>query len=318
MRKRLQRAAAGRLTALALLAAACTAPQPGEITVSVNGSVSSLVTTVPPRTTTTAAEQRTTTSLPGSEPGACAAPGETLIVALVENVAEAAPCAVSTTGRIRFSNLTDDEVTVEWGNEELRIAAQRSILPPETVGEVLSPGLHAFVTSLDSVPTVLIAAPEEGFGSAVVGLRSFGGVRPGQRLSEAEEALALPIAVVARGESCTLGWIAGDPHSPLLSIDTTDEDPLILRAAATSANQLTLSNVGIGTPETVVREVYGSRLTAGPNPDPASPMLVFEPNESVDANYRLIFDLGTVDGESVVTAMRIGRLGDVERSTPCP
>ena len=143
-------------------------------------------------------------------------------------------------------------------------------------------------------------------------------MRPGQRLSEAEEALGLPIAVVARGESCTLGWIAGDPHSPLLSLDSTDEDPLILRAAATSANQLTLSNVGIGTPETVIREVYGTRLTAGPNPDPTSPMLVFEPNESVDANYRLIFDLGTVGGESVVTAMRIGRLGDVERSTPCP
>ncbi|NNF53611.1 MAG: hypothetical protein HKN03_04120, partial [Acidimicrobiales bacterium] len=202
--------------AILLLGLACTPPEEGQIVVSINGSVSSLVTTIPEATTTTAPEEQTTTTLPGADPGPCGPPGAILIVPLVEDIQAQSPCAVSTTGMIRFANLTDADVTVEWGIRELRVPPQRSVVPPETVGEVLTPGLHAFATSLDSVPTILIAAPEENFGSATVSLRSFGGVRPGQRVSEAEDALGLPIVVMMRDARCSLGWIAGDPHSPIL------------------------------------------------------------------------------------------------------
>ncbi len=307
------------IAAIILLAlTACTPPEEGQIVVSINGSVSSLVTTIPEATTTTTPEQQTTTTVPGADPGACSAPGEIVIVPLVEDIQAQSPCAVSTTGMIRFSNLTDTDVTVEWGTRELRVPPQRSVVPPETVGEVLTPGLHAFVTSLDSVPTILIAAPEESFGSATVSLRSFGGVRPGQRVSEAEDALGLPIVVMTRGAKCSLGWIAGDPHSPLLSLAAAEADPMILRAAATTRNQLTISNVGIGSTADAVRAAYGNQLVERVDPDTDLTQLVFEPNEAVDANYRLIFDLGTENGESTVAAMRIGKIGEVERPEPCP
>jgi hypothetical protein len=299
-----------------LLAIACASTTPGEVTVSVQGTVSSLVTTVPETTTSTASEQATTTSLPGADPGLCTPPGEILIVPLVEDVQEQNPCGISTAGMIRFSNLTDTDVTVQWGARELEIAPQRSVVPPELVGEVLSPGLHAFETSLESTPTVYVYAPGEGFGAAQVSLRSFGGIRPGQRITDAEADIGAGIVVHERGATCTLGWVAGDPHSPLLALDATEENPLILRAQATTPGQRTLSDVGIGSTAEDLRTAYGDQLTERTLGDQIQ--LTFEPNEAVDANFRLVFDAETAeDGQSRVVAMRIGRVGEVERSTPC-
>ncbi|NNE94423.1 MAG: hypothetical protein HKN24_00145, partial [Acidimicrobiales bacterium] len=189
--------------ALAMLCAGCGQSDPGEIVVRVEGSVSSLVTTTPEATTTTVAGAQTTTSLPGVDPGPCPEPGGTVIVALVDGVDAPAPCPVSTQGSVRFSNLTGETVTVEWAGRKIEIAPQRSAVPPEKVGEVLSPGLHAFVTSIEQTPTIRVAAPESGFGSARVGLRSFGGIRPGQRVTEVESAIGASIVIAERGAECT-------------------------------------------------------------------------------------------------------------------
>ncbi len=272
--------------------------------------MSSLVTTVPEATTTTEAGAQTTTSLPGLDPGPCPAPGETVIVALADGLAEQAPCAVSTDAMLRFSNLTSDPVSIEWAGRQIEIAAQRSVVPPETVGEVLTPGLHAFVTSIEATPTVLVAAPDSGFGAAQVGLRSFGGVRPGQRISEVEAAIGVPIVVAERGADCSLGWIAGDPHSPILALDASEENPMVLVAHATTVHQRTLSDVGIGSELADLQSTYGDQFT-----QVSGSQYAFEPNESVDANYRLVFEIS--DADSTVTAMRIGRIGEVERSAPC-
>ncbi len=301
---------------LGLCTIACGVAEPGEVTVSVQGSVSSLVTTVPEATTTTAAEQRTTTSLPGVDPGLCTPPGEILIIPLSEDVQEQNPCGISTTGMIRFSNLTGADVTVEWGSRVLDVAPQRSVVPPEQVGQILSPGLHAFETSLDSTPTVYVYAPGEGFGSAQVSLRSFGGIRPGQRITDAEAEIGAAIIVQERGAPCTIGWVAGDPHSPILGLDATDENPLIQRAQATTSGQRTLSDVGVGSSAEDLRRAYGAQLTERSLGDRTQ--LTFEPNEAVDANFRLVFDAETAeDGRLTVVAMRIGRVGEVERSDPC-
>ncbi|MGI9610025.1 MAG: hypothetical protein ACR2NL_06995 [Acidimicrobiia bacterium] len=301
------------LVALVLLSAGCGETEPGEVVVRVEGSVSSLVTTTPEATTTTTPGERTTTSVPGVDAGPCPPPGEVVIVALVNDVQPPAPCPVGTEGSIRFSNLTEEDVTVEWGGRQIRIAPQRSAVPPERVGEVLSPGLHAFVTSIESTPTVLVAAPETGFGSAQVGLRSFGGIRPGQRLTEVEDAIGLSIVVADRGAECSLGWVAGDPHSPILALAADQENPLVLRADAITSTQRTLSDVGIGTPVVDLKDTYGDQLR-----EMGEGRFAFEPNESIDANYRLIFDTDTVGTEHQVVAMRIGRLGEVERTETCP
>jgi len=301
------------LVALALLSAGCSQAEPGQVVVRVEGSVSSLVTTPPEVTTTTTREEPTTTSLPGVDPGPCPPPGEIVIVALIDEVQAPAPCPVSTEGSIRFSNLTDDKVTVEWAGRQIDIAPQRSAVPPEKVGEVLTPGLHAFVTSIELTPTVLVMTPESGFGSAQVSLRSFGGIRPGQRVTEVEAAIGGSIVVADRGSTCSLGWVSGDPHSPLLALAADQEDPLVLRAAATTSTQRTLSDVGLGTSVPDLKATYGDQLR-----DVGEGRFAFEPNESVDANYRLIFDTETVDGEPKVSALRIGRLGEVERVATCP
>ncbi|MFW2382191.1 MAG: hypothetical protein ACN4GZ_10565 [Acidimicrobiales bacterium] len=301
------------LVALVLVAVGCGETEPGAVVIRVEGSVSSLVTTTPEATTTTTPGERTTTSLPGVDPGPCPPPGEVVIVALVDEVQPPDPCPVSTEGSIRFSNLTEAEVTVEWAGRQIRIAPQRSAVPPERVGEVLSPGLHAFVTSIEATPTVLVAAPETGFGSAQVGLRSFGGIRPGQRVTEVEEAIGLSIVVAERGAECTLGWVAGDPHSPVLALAADQENPLVLRAEAITSTQRTLSDVGIGTPVEDLKATYGDQLR-----DMGEGRFAFEPNESIDANYRLIFDTDSVGSEQQVVAMRIGRLGEVERADSCP
>jgi hypothetical protein len=301
------------LGALALVSAGCSQTEPGQIVVRVEGSVSSLVTTTPEATTTTTPEERTTTSLPGVDPGPCPAPGEIVIVALVDEVQAPAPCSVSTEGLIRFSNLTDDSVIVEWAGRQIDIAPQRSAVPPEKVGEVLTPGLHAFVTSIELTPTILVTTPDSGFGSAQVALRSFGGIRPGQRVTEVEAAIGGSIVIADRGSVCSVGWVSGDPHSPLLALAADQEDPLVLRADATTSNQRTLSDVGIGTSASELKATYGDRLR-----DVGKGRFVFEPNESIDANYRLIFDTEIVDGARMVTAMRIGRLGEVERVETCP
>lgn len=300
----------------ALVVAACGEAEPGAVTVSIEGSVSSLVTTVPESTTTTAAVESTTTTVPGVDPGACVGPGETLIIALVEDVQPRGPCPVSTTGSIRFSNLTDQEATVQWGSRQLVIAPQRSVVPPESVGEVLSPGLHAFVTSVEPSPTVLVSSPEEGFGSAQVSLRSFGGVRPGQRISEVEKAVGASIVVPDRQSSCVVGWLAGDAHSPRLVLQGGGGDPLLVRADATTNRQRTLSGVGIGSTADEVRTTYGDQITETDIGDGLR--LTFEPNESIDVNYRLVFDVGPDGaGDDRVVAMRIGRLGAVENPEPC-
>ena len=293
-----------------LLGLGCSTPAPGEVVIRVEGSVSSLVTTIPEATTTTVAGTETTTSLPGLDPGSCPAPGETVIIALADGLAEQAPCAVSTEAMLRFSNLTSEPVTIEWAGRQIEIAAQRSVVPPETVGEVLTPGLHAFVTSIESTPTVLVAAPDSGFGAAQVGLRSFGGVRPGQRISEVEAAIGLPIVVADRGADCSVGWIAGDPHSPLLALDATEDNPIVLRVQATTATQRTLSDVGIGSALADVQNAYGDQFA-----QLSEFQYAFEPNESIDANYRLVFDIS--DTDATVTAMRIGRLGEIERQEVC-
>ncbi|NNF54607.1 MAG: hypothetical protein HKN03_09215 [Acidimicrobiales bacterium] len=137
-------------------------------------------------------------------------------------------------------------------------------------------------------------------------------------MSEAEDALGLPIVVMMRDARCSLGWIAGDPHSPILALAANDADPVILRAEATTRNQLTISNVGIGSTADAVRAAYGDQLVEKIDPDTGLTQLVFEPNEAVDANYRLVFDLETENGESTVAAMRIGQIGEVERTEPCP
>ena len=310
MSRRLQLAVAALVL---LLPAGCGETAPGEVVVRVEGSVSSLVTTTPESTTTTTPGEQTTTSLPGLDPGPCPPPGEIVIVALIDQVQPPAPCSVGTEGSIRFSNLTDDLVTVEWAGREIEIAPQRSAVPPERVGEVLSPGLHAFVTSIELTPTIVVTASDAGFGGARVGLRSFGGIRPGQRVTEVEEEIGLSIVIADRGAECSLGWVAGDPHSPILALAADQVNPLVLRAEATTPTQRTLSDVGIGTPVPVLRSTYDYQLR-----DMGDGRFAFEPNEAVDANYRLIFDTETVDGEPQVVAMRIGRLGEVERADTCP
>jgi hypothetical protein len=270
-----------------------------------------LVTTIPEATTTTTAGARTTTTLPGVDPGSCPPPGETVVVALVDDVEEPAPCSVSTEGTIRFSNFTADPVVVEWAGRQLTIDPERSVIPPETVGEVLTPGLHAFVTSIESTPTISVVAPESGFGSARGGLRSFGGIRPGARLSEVEDAIGLRIAIADRGASCSIGWVNGDPHSPILALAAADDNPVVLRAEATTVAQQTLSEVGIGSALADLRDAYGDQLT-----QLSEFQYAFEPNESVDANFRLVFDIA--DTDATVSAMRIGRLGEVERTETCP
>ncbi len=304
----LSRAAVVGLLAVGCLG--CSTAEPGEVLVRVEGSVSSLVTTVPEATTTTEPGIQTTTSLPGRDVGSCPEPGGIVEVPLATESGTSDPCAVSTGGQIRFTNASDVVVTVEWGDQQLRVDPQDSAVPTETVGEVLTPGLHAFVTSGVATPTVLVAAPDEGFGVAQVGLRSFGGLRPGQRVTEVEESVGVSIVIASRGAACSLGWVAGDPHSPLLALDATDEDPLILRADATTPGQLTLSQVGIGSELADLQAAYGEQLAE----NPADDTYVFQPNESIDANYRLVFEVQS----NLVTAMRIGRLGEVERSEVCP
>jgi hypothetical protein len=301
------------VVASVLLSAGCGETEPGEVVVRVEGSVSSLVTTTPESTTTTTPGEQTTTSLPGVDPGPCPPPGETVIVALIDQLQPPAPCPVSTEGSLRFSNLTDEVVTVEWAGRQIEIAPQRSAVPPERVGEVLSPGLHAFVTSIEATPTVMVTASDTGFGRAQVALRSFGGIRPGQRVTEVESAIGRSIVIADRGAACSLGWVAGDPHSPILAMAADQENPLVLRAEATTRTQRTLSDAGIGTPVSVLEVTYGDQLR-----DTGGGRLAFEPNESIDANYRLIFETETVEGEEQVVAMRIGRLGEVERSQTCP
>lgn len=304
------------LMATLLALSACGSVDESGLLVEVRGSAETVTSSPPEATTsTTPPQDGASEGLPGSDPDGCGAPGPEHTVFLVALTDEEVPvCKVGEHQRLRFFNLTDGDVTVRWAGNNLVVPSDSSKADPTAIGSVIEPGLYRVQASPIEGPQIQLVEKEAGFGAAQIGLRSFGSLRPGQTLSEAEEVLGGSITVQSRADlsTCSSAWVTGDPYSPLISLEGDPIDPTITRVEATAQGQLTFSGIGLGSTVDEARNAYGDNLVTAPITGGIE-RLTFEPDGSDNQSFRLILDTK----QEVVTSLRIGRLGSVENQKPC-
>ncbi len=190
--------------------------------------------------------------------------------------------------RVEFVNNTPDTVSFGLAGLSVDIAPAANFIT-EPAGTFLQPGL----TSLSSLPHPvsglwLADAAENTMAGQPVGLSSIGPVSVGAT----PEAVSTAVggAALSPGEGdCYVTTIAGDPYSPLFTINNGTVS--VIQVA--TPGQLTRSEIGVGSSEGDVLAAYGQQIESIPSPDgnPSRKLLVFVPNDEADKQFRLAFVL---------------------------
>ncbi|HSO50732.1 MAG TPA: hypothetical protein VLS86_09305 [Acidimicrobiia bacterium] len=123
---------------------------------------------------------------------------------------------------LQIWNKGTESVTVEWLGANVAIGSDDK---HETgpVGEVLDPGTNVLEASPYEAPILHVVDPDDSASAQTeMTLTGFGGIQLGMTVAEAADSFGHPITVdpdLAPGPECWQAVVAGDPYSPILTVE---------------------------------------------------------------------------------------------------
>lgn len=268
------------VASLSLLIMACTGERPELISADLTS------TTVP------ATIETTTTTEPPPQPADCVTvPGGGPWQVMIEAVPDplVACGRVAAHQRVEFVNGTPEQITFGLAGTPVMIQPGGTFLT-EPVGTVLAGGVTEVIAESHPVSSIWLVEPSESaLAGQRMGLSSFGDVRVGMTPADAAAVIGAPLRADDSGAACYVTSIEDDPYSPLFTV----RDGAISIIHVFAPEQVTRSEIGIGSAEADINTAYSGQIEAQPSPDgdATKKLLVFVPTDETDKRYRLVFAL---------------------------
>lgn len=296
------------LVALALVGSACAD--------STSDASTSSSQPVQPSSTTTVAPTTTSTTIVAVDPDCPTAYYGVAHLPIEEGDASACVRVGTHFDLIIFNGLSDP-LEIMWDGEPVIING--NFQTGRDIGRVLPVGVHRIQSPQLPITIEVVDPATSPYAAEPMYLRSWGNLRPGQTIAEAETAgvsIFIPEneAGIIESEFCDYGFVEGDPYSPgIMILNQTD----IARLEATWPGHRTASGIAFGSTTDQVLATYEGQIERSPHEYRAGgggEYLTFIPVDAADRPYALVFE---TDDEGIVSTFRTGLAGPVRWVEGC-